>query len=148
TDPRRRTYIDHCRSARSCGFVRAVCIAGAGNASPDRADTESGGHGSLSLRAKSDLHRGRCCHFWSSIFIRRPAPPLVCRAALALFPRLGLAGRRTNAQGDIWGPVRGFPRQRPALDSTPHALAERESQLGMTIAHLRALPRIGGSPTP
>jgi len=86
-------------------------------------DTEAGGHGSLSLRAKSDLRRGRCCHFLSSTFIRRLAPPLVCRAALALFPRLRLGVRRTNAQADIWRAVRGLSGQCPALGSTADPMA-------------------------
>jgi len=50
-------------------------------------------------------------------------PPLVCRAALALFPRLRLGVRRTNAQADIWRAVRGLSGQCPALGSTADPLA-------------------------
>ena len=43
------------------------CAAGAGDASPDRADTEAGSHWPLSLRAKSDLHRGRAVIFGQAL---------------------------------------------------------------------------------
>src|SRR5260370_22140420 len=46
-----RRYIDNRRSARSCGFICPFCAGGAGDARPDRADTEARSDWPLSLRA-------------------------------------------------------------------------------------------------
>src|SRR6516165_11740965 len=69
SNPHPRRYIDHRRSARTCGFICPFCAGGAGDARPDRADTKARSDWPLSLRAKSDLHRGRRGHFWSGLFV-------------------------------------------------------------------------------
>src|ERR1043166_6898364 len=70
SNPHPRGYIDHRRSARTCGFFCPFCAGGAGAARPARADTKARSDWPLSLRAKSDLHRGHRSHFWSSPFVR------------------------------------------------------------------------------
>ena len=52
---------------------------------PDRSDTKARSDRPLSLRAKSDLHRGRRSHFWSGPFVWRLASLLVRCATLAFF---------------------------------------------------------------
>src|ERR1700730_16989235 len=49
-------------------FAR-FALEGAGPARPDRAATKARSDWPLSLRAKSDLHRGRRGHFWSGPFV-------------------------------------------------------------------------------
>src|SRR5215813_2363661 len=69
SNPHPRRYVDHRRSARSCGFICPFCAGGAGDARPDRAATKARRDRPLSPRAKSDLHRGRRSHFWSGPFV-------------------------------------------------------------------------------
>jgi len=66
SNPHPRRYIDHRRDL----WIHLPVLRWRGwDARPDRADTKARSDWPLSLRAKSDLHRGRRSHFWSGPFV-------------------------------------------------------------------------------
>ena len=87
----------------------------------DRTDAEPRGDGSVSLRAQSYLRCRRRRHSGPSDPVRRLASHDLRRAHVARLPRLCPDVRGAGACSEVWDPVRGFPGQRPAVDSAAHA---------------------------
>src|ERR1700693_3034792 len=133
------------RSARACRLVCVLCAARIGHAGADRTDAEPRGDGSLSLCAKSYLRCPCRRHPGPSGLVRRPAPSCVRCVGVARLPRGCRGVRRAGARSWVRNGVRGFPGQRPALDSTAHALANRTTPESFVT---RAPPREGRGSVP
>src|SRR6266478_5789006 len=144
-DARCRDPVDRRRSTRACRLVCTLCAARIGHAGADRTDAEPRGDGSLSLRAQSYLRCPCRRHSGPSGLVRRPAPSCVRCVGVARLPRVCRGVRGAGARSQVRNGVRGFPGQRPALDSAAHALASRTTPESFVT---RAPPREGRGSVP
>src|SRR5262245_35786387 len=141
-DARRRDPVDRRRSTRACRLVCTLCAPRIGHAGADRTAAEPRGDGSLSLRAQSYLRCPCRRHSGPSGLVRRPAPSSVRCVAVALLPRVGRGARGAGARSWVRNGVRGFPGQRPAMDSAAHALASRTTPESFVMRALSAVKSI------
>src|SRR6266478_4925334 len=84
-------------------------------------------------------------HSGPSGLVRRPAPSCVRCVGVARLPRVCRGVRGAGARSQVRNGVRGFPGQRPALDSAAHALASRTTPESFVT---RAPPREGRGSVP